>query len=58
MTMADFAGILSRDLKLPVVDRTGLTGAFNFTLRWKWTATMLEPDDAVAELKLKCPRQS
>ena len=27
ITMADFAEILSRNLKLPVVDRTGLTGA-------------------------------
>lgn len=33
ITMGEFAKILSRDLKLPVVDRTGLTGEYNFTLR-------------------------
>lgn len=34
ITMSDFAGILSRDLKLPVVDGTGLIGTYSFTLRW------------------------
>lgn len=34
ITMGDFAKILSRDLKLPVVDKTGLAGAYSFTLRW------------------------
>jgi uncharacterized protein (TIGR03435 family) len=34
MTMGEFAEILSRNLNLPVVDRTGLTGTFNFTLHW------------------------
>jgi uncharacterized protein (TIGR03435 family) len=34
LTMSDLAEILSRNLNLPVVDRTGLTGAFTFTLRW------------------------
>jgi uncharacterized protein (TIGR03435 family) len=34
ITMSEFAQILSRNLKLPVVDRTDLAGAFNFTLRW------------------------
>jgi uncharacterized protein (TIGR03435 family) len=34
ITMGDFAEILSRDLRLPVVDGTGLAGAYSFTLRW------------------------
>lgn len=34
ITMGDFAGILSRDLKLPVVDATGLAGEHSFTLHW------------------------
>jgi uncharacterized protein (TIGR03435 family) len=34
ITMADLSGILSRDLKLPVVNSTGLVGAYSFTLRW------------------------
>src|ERR1700691_962511 len=41
ITMGEFAEILSRILNLPVVDRTSLSGAFNFTLRWN-------PDDADA----------
>lgn len=41
MTMGEFAEILSRNLNLPVVDRTGLTGAFHVALRW-------HPDDADA----------
>jgi uncharacterized protein (TIGR03435 family) len=34
ITMSEFAEILSRNLNLPVVDRTGLSGAFTFALRW------------------------
>jgi len=34
LTMSEFAEILSRNLNVPVVDRTGLTGAFSFALRW------------------------
>jgi uncharacterized protein (TIGR03435 family) len=34
LTMGELAEILSRKLDLPVIDRTGLTGAFTFTLRW------------------------
>jgi uncharacterized protein (TIGR03435 family) len=51
MSMADFAEILTRDLKLPVVDRTGLTGAFNFTLRWKVDERIENRDDAIADLR-------
>ena len=49
--MDEFAEILSRNLKLLVADRTGLTGAFNFTLRWKVDATIENRDDAVADLR-------
>src|SRR5579884_3848805 len=34
ITMAEFAEILSRDLNIPVVDETGLSGTYNFALRW------------------------
>jgi uncharacterized protein (TIGR03435 family) len=51
MSMAGFAEILTRDLKLPVVDRTGLNGAFNFTLRWKVDERIENRDDAVADLR-------
>ncbi len=34
VTMSLFAEVLSRQLGLPVMDRTGLTGAFNFRLVW------------------------
>lgn len=34
ITMGRFAEILSRNLNLPVIDRTGLTGAFKIMLRW------------------------
>ena len=51
MTMADFAEILSRNLKLPVVDRTGLAGAYNFTLRWNADLGLADPDDRAADLR-------
>jgi uncharacterized protein (TIGR03435 family) len=52
MTMAGFAEILSRNLNLPVMDRTGLTGAFNFTLHWNPdSAGALERDDAATALR-------
>jgi uncharacterized protein (TIGR03435 family) len=35
VTMADFAYQLSRDLKLPVFDKTGIAGAFDFTLHYE-----------------------
>jgi uncharacterized protein (TIGR03435 family) len=34
ITMHEFAEVVSHDLRLEVVDRTGLKGAFNFTLRY------------------------
>jgi len=34
MTMPKFAETLSRELKTPVLDRTGTPGAFNFKLEW------------------------
>ncbi len=52
ITMAEFAEILSRNLNLPVMDRTGLVGAFNFTLRWNpANADAAERDDAAAVLR-------
>ena len=51
LTMADFAEILSRNLNLPVVDHTRLTGAFNFTLRWHADRSIADSDDAAADLK-------
>jgi uncharacterized protein (TIGR03435 family) len=54
VTMGQFVEILSRDLSLPVVDRTGLTGAFNFTLRWNPDlARTANPDDAAADLRFE-----
>lgn len=34
ITMPELAEILSRNLNLPVIDRTGLTGEYSLTLRW------------------------
>jgi uncharacterized protein (TIGR03435 family) len=34
MSIAQFAGMLSRMLGLPVVDRTGLTGYYDLVLKW------------------------
>jgi uncharacterized protein (TIGR03435 family) len=34
LTMGELAEVLSRNLNLPVEDRTGLAGEFDFTLRW------------------------
>jgi uncharacterized protein (TIGR03435 family) len=51
-TMGEFAEILSRNFNLPVVDRTGLTGTFNFTLRWHPDeADALPRDEAMATLR-------
>ncbi len=50
--MLEFAEILSHDLRLEVVDRTGLKGAFNFTVRWNADPpTTGDRIDAAAELK-------
>jgi uncharacterized protein (TIGR03435 family) len=52
ITMTQVAEILSHNLNLPVLDRTGITGAFNFMLRWNPdTAEALERDDAMAALR-------
>lgn len=54
ITIGEFAEILSRNLNLPVVDRTDLAGAFNFTLRWNpANADALERDEAAAVLRLE-----
>lgn len=52
LTMGGFAEILSRNLKLPVIDRTGLTGAFTFTLRWNPDVTEgLNHDESAVALR-------
>jgi uncharacterized protein (TIGR03435 family) len=33
-TLAKFADVLSRSLPMPVIDQTGLAGAFTFKLEW------------------------
>ena len=57
LTMGQFAEIISRNLKLPVVDRTGLTGAFTFTLEWSPDAgDVANRDDAAAYLRSEMSR--
>lgn len=52
VSMRTLAEILSRNTAVPVVDRTGLSGAFDFTLSWDPDAPRtLEPDDAAAFLR-------
>jgi len=52
ITMGEFAEILSRNLNLPVLNRTGLTGAFSFTLHWNPDdAGALQHEDAAAALR-------
>ena len=52
ITMGEFAEILTRNLNLPVVDRTGLAGTFNFNLRWNpEEADALPRDEARATLR-------
>lgn len=54
ITIGEFAKILSRDLKLPVLDRTGLAGTYNFTLRWNPAkADGLDHDEAISALRLE-----
>ncbi len=57
ITMGEFAEILSRNLNLPVMDLTGLTGAFNFTLRWNpGNADALQRDERFAALRSEMSR--
>jgi uncharacterized protein (TIGR03435 family) len=52
ITMNQLAEILSHDLRIEVVDRTGLKGAFNFTVRWNADPPATgDRIDAAAELK-------
>jgi len=52
ISMDRFTEVLSRDLKLPVVDRTGLAGRFTFTLRWNPEVTDgLQRDEAADALR-------
>ena len=54
ITMGEFAEIMSRNLNLHVVDRTGLDGAFNLTLRWNPNdANVHERDEVFAILRLE-----
>jgi uncharacterized protein (TIGR03435 family) len=52
LTMSEFAEILSRNLNLPVIDRTGLTGAFNFAVHWNPDLTEgLNHDESAVALR-------
>jgi uncharacterized protein (TIGR03435 family) len=42
--MDRFAYVLSRSVNLPVVNRTGLEGIFNFQLRWESDSERSRPD--------------
>lgn len=54
ITMGELAEILSRNLNVQVEDRTGLAGAFDFTLRWNPNdANVHERDEAFAILRLE-----
>jgi len=54
ITMGELADILSRNLNLPVQDRTGLGGEFDFTLRWNPNdANVHERDEVFAILRLE-----
>jgi uncharacterized protein (TIGR03435 family) len=48
MTMARLAVLLSPRVERPVQDRTGLTGNFDFELRWTPESRGQGPPDAVA----------
>jgi uncharacterized protein (TIGR03435 family) len=53
-TMGQLAETLSRNLNLPVQDRTGLAGEFDFTLRWNPTdANVHDRGEAIAILRLE-----
>jgi uncharacterized protein (TIGR03435 family) len=52
LSMGEICGILSRNLKSPVVDQTGLTGAYSFTLQWNpGPADVATPEDAPSALR-------
>ena len=54
ITMGEFAEIMSRNLNLLVVDRTGLAGAFDFTLHWNPNdASVHDRDEIFAILRLE-----
>lgn len=54
ITMAQLAEILTRNLRLPVRDRTGLSGAFKFALHWNPDFPVpLSRDDAAEALRLE-----
>jgi len=54
LTMTEFAEIVSHELRRPLVDRTGLTGSYKFTLRWNEDrGKIADPIDAAAELKFE-----
>jgi uncharacterized protein (TIGR03435 family) len=54
ITMLEFAEVISHELRLEVVDRTGLKGAYNFTVRWNADAPATgDRIDAAAELRFE-----
>ncbi len=57
ITMAQLAEILTRNLRLPVRDRTGLSGAYKFTLHWNPDFPVpLSRDDAAEALRVEVSR--
>src|SRR5258706_2976313 len=57
LPVIELVRILSRDLKLPVMDETGLEGAFTFTLHWNPDrADAAGPDDAPVVLRSEISR--
>jgi uncharacterized protein (TIGR03435 family) len=57
LPVSELVRILSRNLKLPVLDETALDGAFTFTLRWDPDrADAAGPDDAPAVLRSEVSR--
>jgi uncharacterized protein (TIGR03435 family) len=57
LPMSELASILSRNLRLPVADQTGLAGGFSFSLRWNpGPADLAEPQDVAAILRSEVGR--
>jgi uncharacterized protein (TIGR03435 family) len=51
VSMTEFADVLSGELKLPVIDRTKLSGVFNLTVQWNPNSLLAGPDTAAADTR-------